>query len=106
MRSSSRPRRVLCVPAPRFATSRAAGRYGQFVDAVRECETQTPLITSDDLPAHVLWASHHGHVILELTRQAPNADRAQPTTGRSTRRWQACALAGCASAGRAAASVR
>jgi hypothetical protein len=60
------------------AAARASARenYGRFVDVVRDWAAEVELRTDPVTAAHLLWASGHGHVIIELTGQAPNADHA------------------------------
>lgn len=64
---------------PDFAPSessrqRARDNYAQFVEAVRRWDACVPLTTSAERAAHVLWASGHGLVMLELTGNAPTGN--------------------------------
>ena len=64
-------------PRPSGAVrARARENYARFIAVVRRWGEQHPLITDAESAAHVLWATGHGLVMLELTGNAPRADLA------------------------------
>jgi AcrR family transcriptional regulator len=56
--------------------ARARENYARFIAVVRRWGEQHPLVTDAESAAHVLWATGHGLVMLELTGNAPRADLA------------------------------
>jgi len=66
-------------PAPDYRPSGDSRRYArrchdQFVEAVRRWSGDRPLTVDVPTAAHMLWATVHGLVMLELTGNAPPGD--------------------------------